>query len=58
MRECTSDAYIIQEENVAEEGGVPQYNTPRGFNQGGHGGFDRVQGCGGFGRGGEDHNLL
>jgi hypothetical protein len=35
MRECTSDAYKIQEENVTVEGGVPQYNTLRGFNQGG-----------------------
>jgi hypothetical protein len=43
MREHTSDAYKIQEENVSREGGVPQYNTLRGFNQGGRGGFNRGQ---------------
>jgi hypothetical protein len=52
MRERTLDAYKIQEENVTAEGGIPQYNTPRGFNQGGRGGFGRGRGCGGFGRGG------
>jgi len=39
MRECTSDAYRIQEEHVTAEGGFPKYKTPRGFNYGGHGGF-------------------
>jgi hypothetical protein len=28
MRECTLDAYIIQEKNVTVEGGIQQYNTP------------------------------
>jgi hypothetical protein len=32
MRECTSDVYIIQEENDIVEGGIPKYNTPMGFN--------------------------
>jgi hypothetical protein len=41
MRKCPSNEYIIMEENVAEEGGIPQYNTLRGFNQSGHGGFNR-----------------
>jgi hypothetical protein len=49
MRECTSDAYIIQEENFTVEGEIPHYNTPRGFNQGGCGGFSRGQGRGGRG---------
>jgi len=40
--------YIIQKENIAI-GGFRQYNTPRGFNQGGQRGFDRGRGCGGFG---------
>jgi hypothetical protein len=35
MRKHTLDAYIIQEEYFIVEGGVPQYNTPRRFNQGG-----------------------
>jgi hypothetical protein len=52
MRECTSNDYKIREENVVAKGGIPQYNTPRGFNQGGHGGFNRGLGCGGFGQGG------
>jgi hypothetical protein len=32
MRECTSDMYMIQYENVVAEGGGPQYNNQRGFN--------------------------
>jgi hypothetical protein len=32
MRECTLNAYKIQEEVFAVEGGFPQYNTPRGLN--------------------------
>jgi hypothetical protein len=32
MRERTSDAYRIREENFVAEGGVSQYNTLRGFN--------------------------
>jgi hypothetical protein len=45
MRECTTDAYRFQGEEGLE-GGVPQYNTLRGYNQGGRGGFK------GWGRGG------
>jgi hypothetical protein len=41
MRECTSDMYKIQEENVAAEGGGPQYNNQRGFNPGNIGNFGR-----------------
>jgi hypothetical protein len=43
MRECTSYMYIIQEENVAVEGGG-KYNNPRGFNQENKGGFYSGQG--------------
>jgi hypothetical protein len=46
MRECTSDMYKIQEENVAIEGGCPQYNNPRGFNPRNRGNFVRVRGRG------------
>jgi hypothetical protein len=45
MRECTADAYRVQGEE--SEGGASQYNTPRGYNQGGRGGF-RGHGRGGF----------
>jgi hypothetical protein len=50
MRECTSDMYRIQEENVAAEVGSLQYNNQRGFNQANIGKF--FQGCsrGNFGR--------
>jgi hypothetical protein len=41
MRKNTSDTYKIQQENVTVEGHIPQYNTTRGFKQGGSGGFDR-----------------
>jgi hypothetical protein len=44
MRERTSDMYSIQEENVAVEGGVPKYNTQRGFNPRNIGNFGRGQG--------------
>jgi hypothetical protein len=33
---------MIQEKKIVAEG-VPQYNTLRGFNQGGGGGFERGQ---------------
>jgi hypothetical protein len=49
MREHTTDAYKVQGEE-GSEGGVPQYNTLRGYNQGGRGGF-KGQGRGGFNRG-------
>jgi hypothetical protein len=52
MREYTSDAYRIQEEKVKVEGGIPWYNTPRRFNQGGHGGFDIGRGHREFDQGG------
>jgi hypothetical protein len=43
MRECTAYAYRVQGENEAK-GGAPQFNTPRGgYNQGGRGGFKRLQ---------------
>jgi hypothetical protein len=48
MRECTSDMYTIQEENVAIEGGGPKYNNQRGFNPGNRGNFSRVPGRGNF----------
>jgi hypothetical protein len=54
MRECTSDMYKIQEENVVAEGGGPQYNNKRGFNLGNKGKFDRGRGKGNFGRGGKE----
>jgi len=44
MRGWPTDTYKIQEENVIEEGWVPQYNNPRGFNQGVWGGFKRGRG--------------
>jgi hypothetical protein len=43
MREHTSYVYIIQEENDTTKGGVPQYNTLGGFNQGGRGIFVEVE---------------
>jgi hypothetical protein len=49
MREQTVDTYKVQGEDISE-GGVPQYNTPRGYNQGGRGGFIGHE-RGGFGRG-------
>jgi hypothetical protein len=49
MRECITDAYRFQGEE-GPEGGVPQYNTLRGYNEGGRGGF-LGQGGGGFDRG-------
>jgi hypothetical protein len=49
MREFTVDAYSFQWEEGLE-GGVLQYNTLRGYNQGGRVGFIG-QGRGGFGRG-------
>jgi hypothetical protein len=39
MREHTSDIYRIQEENVAIEGGGPEYKNHRIFNPGNQGGF-------------------
>jgi hypothetical protein len=49
MRERIADAYQVQmEEGI--EGGVSQYNTLRGYNQGGWGGFIGRE-RGGFGRG-------
>jgi hypothetical protein len=52
MRECTSNMYRIQEENVVVEGGGPQYKNQIGFNQGNRGKFGRGRGKGNFGRGG------
>jgi len=49
MRECTIDTYKVQGEE-GPEGGVPQYKTPRGYIQGGRGGF-KVHIRGGFSRG-------
>jgi hypothetical protein len=34
IRECSSDMYMIQEENVAIDESTPQYNNHRGFNPG------------------------
>jgi hypothetical protein len=52
MRESTLDMYKIQEENVVEEGGAPQYNNKIIFNLGNKGNFGRGRGKGNFGRGG------
>jgi hypothetical protein len=41
MREHTSDMYKIQEDNVIEKWGVPQYNNQIGFNLGNKGNFGR-----------------
>jgi hypothetical protein len=41
MRECTSDMYMIQEDNVVIEGRGPQYNKKRGFNLGNRRKFGR-----------------
>jgi hypothetical protein len=49
MRERTSYTYNVQGEEEPK-GGVPQYNTMRGYNQGGRGGF-RGWGRAGFNRG-------
>jgi hypothetical protein len=49
MRENIIDAYKVQGEE-GPKGGVPQYNTVRGYNQGGRGGFIG-HGREGFGRG-------
>jgi hypothetical protein len=49
MRECIAIAYQVQREE-APKGGVPRYNTLRGYNQGGRGGF-KGHGRGGFGKG-------
>jgi hypothetical protein len=51
MRDCMTNMYMIQEENVVTEEGW-KYNTPRGFNQGNQGGFAKVQGRTNFERGG------
>jgi hypothetical protein len=48
MRERTTDEYTVQGEE-GSKGGLSQYNTLRGYNQGGRGGI-RGQGRGGFGR--------
>jgi hypothetical protein len=53
LREHTSDMYMIQEENVAAEGGGAQYNNKRGFNYWNKGNFGRGRGRGAFGRGGQ-----
>jgi len=52
MRECIANSYKIQEENIVVEGGVTYYNNPRGFSQGGKGGFNIGRGRGRFCRGG------
>jgi hypothetical protein len=39
MRECTSNMYKIQEENVAVEGGGLQFNNQIGFNPWNRGNF-------------------
>jgi hypothetical protein len=52
MRECTSDMYGIQEENVVAKGGGVPYNNQRGFNQRNKGNFGRGRGRGNFSRGG------
>jgi hypothetical protein len=46
MREHTSYMYRIHEKNTAIKGGVPQYNSQRGFIPGGRGGFSRGRGIG------------
>jgi hypothetical protein len=52
MRECTSDMYRIQEENVVTDIGGQKYNNRRGFTPGNKGNFGRGRGRGNFGRGG------
>jgi hypothetical protein len=41
MRGCTSNMYMIQEENATIDGGGPQYNNHRGFTPGNRGNFGR-----------------
>jgi hypothetical protein len=42
MRDHTSYMYMIHEENVTIDGGVPWYNNQRGFNLWNRGSFGRV----------------
>jgi len=52
MREHTSYMYKIQEENATIEGGGPNYNNKRGFNQKNKETFGIGRGGGNFYRGG------